>query len=215
MERMKRAMAIGLLATMLGPSLAWAADYPRSITIEGMDCIEKIGAEGEMETWCQMGDQMRLVSVDPSGPPRWPSNPTPAPVPSKLTVWSGQEPSQPHVSRAERLSLGNHQLRAPYAAAHVTAQQNAYAGRYFGGGFAAGFLLGPIGWLVAGLTASTSDVYIPSTLPAEWTPADQSQFMFTYTNEVRSRRTTNALIGGICGTVVSGLLIYAIVSSAD
>ncbi len=216
MERMKRAMAIGLLATMMSPSVAGAAAYPRQISIEGMDCIEKIGAEGQLETWCQTGEQMQLVSVDPAGPPaRGPSGIELPPRSATQTTWSGPDPAFAPRSGAERYSLANHYLRSPYAAAQVSAQQHAHADRYFRGGFAGGFFLGPIGWLVTGLFASTSDVYIPTSLPDAWTTGDHSQFMFTYTNEVRSKRTTNAILGGICGTIVSGLLVYAIVSSSD
>lgn len=216
MKALKRVTALGLVGAMLGPSAAAAAGYPRLISVEGLSCIEKLGPEGELETWCQSGDQMRLVSVDPDGPPGSEgSGPAPAPLPEPSLRWSEADPVPARQARSARFSLGDHQLRSPYAAAQVAAQQNAHAGRYFAGGFAGGFILGPLGWLIAGLTANSSDVYIPSALPSGWTPAEQSHFVYTYTSEVRSKRTSNALIGGICGTVALGLLATVIVASSD
>ena len=53
--------------------------------------------------------------------------------------------------------------------------KTALGSRYFAGGFVSGSFLGPIGWLAAGLSANSSDVYIPSSLPSDWAPSDQSQ----------------------------------------
>lgn len=213
MIRTRQGIAVALVGAMLGPSVAWAAEYPRQISIEGMDCIEKIGAAGELETWCQTGDQMRLMSVDPDGPSDYEAyRPPAAPLPAPGERWSEPDTKR---ARGNRYALANYQLRSPYAAAQSAAQAHAYAGKYFGGGFAGGFFLGPLGWIIAGLTASNSDVYIPTALPPEWTPAEQNQFMFTYTSEVRSKRTTNAILGGLCGTVVAGIVIYSIASAAS
>lgn len=213
MDALKRAMALGLVGAMVSPSLAWAADYPRQITIEGMSCIEKIGSRGELETWCQSGEQMRLMSVDPNGPSGYEASAEfvrAARLPDLESRWSVRDAPPPN----DRFSLANYQLRSPYASAQVAAQQNAHGGRYFAGGFVSGFFLGPIGWLVAGLTANNSDVYLPPSLPSDWTSSDQSHFMYTYTNEVRSKRTTNALLGGVVGTLTSVILVYSIVAAS-
>lgn len=213
MDWTKRTMALAVVGAMVAPSLAWAADYPRAISIEGLDCIEKLGRDGStVETWCQTGEQMRLVSVDPTGATESPPASSGPTTRSEQFRWDPRPAAQP---RSSRYQLANVALQNPVRAAQTLADQDRSGGRYFGGGFALGILLGPLGWLVGGVVAGNSDVYLPPADGAAWSPSDSSQFAISYTSAIRSKRIGNAIGGGIVGTVVAGVVIYAIVSSSD
>jgi len=220
MERMKRALAAALVGVLLAPSIAWAAEegYPRALSIEGLDCIQKLGANGDVETWCQTGEQMRLMSVDPAGAQK----PMPASPPETSRPASRVEdfkweprPTAPSAARPARYQLANVTLQNPVVAAKELAGRDTSGGSYFGGGFALGFLLGPVGWLVGGVVAGNSDVYLPPVRSDSWSPSDAAQYAISYTSAVRSKRVGHAIGGGVAGSLLAGVIVYAIVSASD
>lgn len=186
MRRFRMVVALALVAAMFMPTAALAQRYPRKVTMGGMDCVEQPGRSG-IETWCRYGDE-----------PPFRVNPV---------TGMRMDPPALQLTRFERPAN-------PTVAAMNLSSQNDGSGRYFAGGFGLGALLGPIGWLIAGLNASNSAVEIPPPSP-QWTPHEQTQFAMTYASEVRSSRTTASVLGGITGTIVVTTVIILLINAAD
>ena len=150
-----------------------AQGWPRTLEIDGMDCIQQPGRQG-IETWCRKGDAppVRIEMENESAPSL------------------GLRPAGPAQGWAP----------SPHAAATRAAARDRTGG-YFMGGFGLGVLLGPIGWLIGGMNATSSNVVIPAADP-RWTPQQQTQFAMSYANEVRKRRTNAAVLDGITGSAV-------------
>lgn len=156
----------------------------RQVEIAGQKCFQQPGPRGT-ETWCTSADGS-VFRVNPHTGLRLDPRPT---------------------------TGGRLMPRHPVVAAQAAAEATDGSGRYAAGGFGLGLLLGPIGWAVAGISASNSAVAIPE-MRSEWSPHEQIQFATTYTQEVRSSRTTAALVGGVAGSVTAGILLYLLISSA-
>lgn len=185
------AAAVGPVALL--PSAALGQQrYPRNVQVGGMSCMEQLGHSGKVETWCRTPDGNLTRLNDGAAASRQPSNAD---------------------FRLQQPSFGSGAV-SPFTKARMDADRYANGGGYFVGGMAWGFFLGPLGWLIGGLTASNSEVPLLG-MDSRWSGTDQAQYMMSYTSEVRSRRTTNTVVGGIVGSLTAGLLIYAIASSGD
>lgn len=182
-----------LVAALLLPIPALAQQYPRTVRIGEMDCMERSSRAG-IETWCRVGSEPPF-QVDPA---------------TGLRV-EQVEPDPPdlRLAKGSQLPLANPVVRAT----NMAAQQGGTGG-HFAGGFGLGVLLGPIGWVIAGLQASNSSVTIPGPAPG-WTPEQQTQFALTYASEVRSSRTSAAIMGGVTGSLVLGAIVLLVVSGQD
>lgn len=180
---MKRLLAVAMLAGMLAPTAALAQQL--EFEFAGQRCFRQPGPRGT-ETWCT-GDDGSVYRIDPRTGLR--IDPRPASASGRLHP------------------------RNPVVAAQAAASETDGAGRYAAGGFGLGLVLGPIGWAIAGVSASNSPVAIPE-MNRTWSSQEQIQFATTYTQEVRSSRTTAALIGGVAGTVTAGLVLYLLLSSS-
>lgn len=51
-----RTTAVCLVAALLAPTIALAAEYPRHVVVDDMDCTQMVGASGAVETWCAGGE---------------------------------------------------------------------------------------------------------------------------------------------------------------
>jgi len=63
---MKRAIAVGTLGALLAPAIAWAGDYPRSVTINGNRCQQSLTEAGTRETWCLIDGKPTKMKEAPS-----------------------------------------------------------------------------------------------------------------------------------------------------
>jgi hypothetical protein len=93
---------------------------------------------------------------------------------------------------------------------HSAAQQVPTSGRFVGG-FAAGFGLGLIGTgIVYAIASSTPDVPETQMALIQAQPAAyQAAYQEAYRRDIKSRRQSNALIGGLVGTAAVVTLILS------
>ncbi|AKU89699.1 hypothetical protein [Vulgatibacter incomptus] len=194
-----KAIAAVVGTALLLPTAAMAADYPQVLEISGKECIKDLDSRGAVGIWClKFGDYVRITEAEYVRMTQTDHGSKEAPPTLRLEI-----PRSAQDSFVVPASYSNHVF-----AAQGMASADSGATRYFFGGLALG-ILGPVGWLTGGLVANSSNVELPI-VPPSWTDSDQAQFALTYATEVRSKRTTSAVIGGIVGTVVTGLVIYAI-----
>lgn len=183
---MRRVVAVGLLASMLTPSLAWAGDdgYPRFIERGDQVCVQTQLSDGSIAENCRSADRQAAPVTNYKVPP------TPR--------YFDDRPSR-------RLS--------PTLAAAADASEISGGGA-FAGGMLAGFTLGLIGTAVAGVVANSSSV-VPPPSPPGYSEVEKWQYHHTYVNEVQGTRTTNAVVGGLIGTGLAVITIILIVQATD
>lgn len=92
----------------------------------------------------------------------------------------------------------------------MAAQQHSTGGRFVGG-FAAGFGLGLIGTgLVYALASGTPEVPLQQVMLIQDRPATyQTAYQEAYRRDIKSRRQSNALLGGLAGTAAIVTVIVA------
>lgn len=63
---MRGILAVVLVAALLAPSMAWAADYPRRVTVDNYeDCIEEKASSGRIVTTCLVDGRWRVMTPEP------------------------------------------------------------------------------------------------------------------------------------------------------
>lgn len=102
------------------------------------------------------------------------------------------------------------------AEAGALAAREPGTGGTFALGFLGGVLTGPIGTLIvanrAGASAESAGRRVADTLPVDHPPGWVAGYRQSYTEQLRSRRTRAAFIGGIIGT---GVFAFALIQLLD
>jgi hypothetical protein len=198
---MRGALAVLVAVSMVVPVRAFAAEelYPRVVHRPGRVCVQSLGEGGKIEETC------RAEGADWKG------------TEGKKDVGTAREvqevmdfrpdPPPPPPRRPVRGS------DAAVALAQADAERDG-AGEYFAGGFLGGCLLGVVGCAgVTGIVLASDPM--PPRVGAFENPTDELIYRDTYRSEVKNRRALNAVIGGIVGTAVAAVIVYAVLTSAE
>jgi hypothetical protein len=194
---MRSALAVLLAALLAVPTGALAADdvYPRVVRRDGRICVQTLDDNGQVEEAC------RREHVEWTG-----SEQRKAPPPAAREIADFRPDAPPARPRPQERAAD------PAAVGRADAERDG-AGSYFMGGLVGGCLLGVIG--CAGVTGLglASDPVPPRSGTFGDTAAEMA-YREAYQSEVRNKRALNAVIGGIIGTGIAALIIYAALNSA-